>query len=231
MSQIIWENVFKTREWGKYPDIDVVRFNARHFYRIPFEERRNVKILELGSGTGANLWYCAREGFSVFGLEYSSTALKKMKERFQKEGLNKYLLGSFEGDYYENLDKLFGMKFDAVIDVESLAYNSYEKTKEILRKIYGVLKRDGYFLSITFADGTYGLHNEIEKGYHFVSPTKGPLKDLGLTRYTTLEDIYVLYGNSFEIESIGRRDRYYDLNNSDFVIKEFIVEVRKENEE
>ncbi len=94
-----------------------MRFIARYFYRIPFEEIRNVKILEIGCGTGANLWYSSREGFSVFALEYSSTALKKMEERFQKEGLNKYLLGSFEGDYYENLDKLFGMKFDAVIYV------------------------------------------------------------------------------------------------------------------
>jgi cyclopropane fatty-acyl-phospholipid synthase-like methyltransferase len=41
--------------------------------------RKEIKILELGFGTGANLWFAAREGFSVFGVEGSKTAVSIAK--------------------------------------------------------------------------------------------------------------------------------------------------------
>ncbi|KQI09009.1 hypothetical protein K777_09955, partial [Campylobacter coli CVM 41970] len=33
------------------------------------QDRSKINILELGFGTGANLWFCAKEGFSVSGIE------------------------------------------------------------------------------------------------------------------------------------------------------------------
>ena len=81
----IWEDIFQNNEWGKYPSLAVVRFVARNFYKVP--NRKDIRILELGCGTGANLWYCAREGFSVIGLDGSKTAINRMIDRFEKENL------------------------------------------------------------------------------------------------------------------------------------------------
>ena len=58
-----WEEIFRTRAWGKYPPEEFIRFMAANFYRHP--ARQEVKVFEAGFGTGANLWYAAREGFTV----------------------------------------------------------------------------------------------------------------------------------------------------------------------
>jgi hypothetical protein len=50
----IWENIFSSNEWGKYPPISLVKFIAKNFYKV--SDRKLVRILEIGSGPGANLW-------------------------------------------------------------------------------------------------------------------------------------------------------------------------------
>jgi len=62
----VWEEVFRAQEWGKYPPEHVIRAVARNFYKAP--DRKAVKILDIGSGPGANTWYVAREGFSAVTL-------------------------------------------------------------------------------------------------------------------------------------------------------------------
>jgi len=56
----LWDEIYQSNEWGKYPPVPVIRFIAKNFYKD--KNRKEIKILELGSGTGANLWFCAREG-------------------------------------------------------------------------------------------------------------------------------------------------------------------------
>ena len=56
----LWETIFSTRAWGRYPSEDLIRFCAQRFYGL--QPRSDVRLLEVGFGTGANLWYFAREG-------------------------------------------------------------------------------------------------------------------------------------------------------------------------
>ena len=60
----VWK-VFVGQTWGKYPGEDLIRFIARNFYSRQI--RRDTRILEVGCGPGANLWFLAREGFSFAG--------------------------------------------------------------------------------------------------------------------------------------------------------------------
>ena len=55
----IWENIFLENEWGKYPPVSIIKFVAKNFYKV--EDKGKIKILEIGSGPGANLWFIARE--------------------------------------------------------------------------------------------------------------------------------------------------------------------------
>ena len=134
----IWEKIFQEREWGKYPALPVVRFVARNFYKVP--NRKDVKILEVGSGIGANLWYCAKEGFSVIALEGSKTAIDIMHKRFESDGLKENVFFSEAGDYFNTLDSVEDGTIDAAIDVESLICNDFDRTREIIKKIFKKLK-------------------------------------------------------------------------------------------
>ncbi|UWN33353.1 hypothetical protein AEI09_06520 [Campylobacter jejuni] len=82
----IWENIFSQKEWGKYPSENLIRFIAKNFYNV--KDRSKINILELGLGTGANLWFCAKEGFSVSGIEWSKTGVERFKQRLENENLS-----------------------------------------------------------------------------------------------------------------------------------------------
>ncbi len=218
----IWEDIFQNNEWGKYPALSVIKFVARNFYKA--EQRENIKILEIGSGTGANLWFCAREGFSVYALEGSDSAINTMSKRFVDENLSSHVIGLYCGDYYNTLDNIDENSIDAIIDVESLYCNNFTKSKQIIEKCFSKLKVGGVMLSQTFTDGTYGIVGE-EIDYHAVMPTDGPMGNKGFTRYTTFDDIDKLYKlKNNEITNIERDELH--LSNGE-VIKEWIIELRK----
>src|SRR5258706_7684234 len=80
-----WDNVFTVNRWGRYPPEELVRFVARNFYQA--SDRSAVRLLEVGCGPAANLWYIAREGFSAYGLDGSAVALEKAKLRLNEEGM------------------------------------------------------------------------------------------------------------------------------------------------
>lgn len=80
----IWEEVFHSQEWGKYPGESLIRFIARNFYK---RNRKEVRILEIGCGTGANIWYLCREGFSAYGIDGSKKAVSLANNRIKTEGL------------------------------------------------------------------------------------------------------------------------------------------------
>lgn len=137
----VWEKIFQDNEWGKYPSVPVIRFVARNFYKV--QNRKDIKILEIGSGTGANLWFCAKEGFSVIGLEGSQTAIERMKNRFRNEELEQFIVDAKSGDYFDTLDGIEDNSIDAIIDAESLYCNSFNRSKEIIAKCFDKLKVGG----------------------------------------------------------------------------------------
>jgi ubiquinone/menaquinone biosynthesis C-methylase UbiE len=148
-----WEKIFQTKEWGKYPPEELIRFIARNYYRAP--DRKVVKILDVGCGTGAASWFIAREGFTVYGIDGSPTAIALLKERFKKEKLK----GDFRvGDFIQlGFNDNF---FDAVVDISSIQHNRPDKQTIIFDEIFRVLKPGGKLFSImlnkrsTFGENT-----------------------------------------------------------------------------
>jgi len=218
----IWDEIFQNNEWGKYPPVAVIKFIAKNFYKT--KNRKDIKILEIGSGTGANLWFCAREGFSVYGMDGSQAAVDRMLDRFKNENLSDNILGVSVGDYYDKLDNIEDESLDAILDVESLYCNPFDKSREIVKKSFDKLKMGGVMFSLTFADGTYGLDGE-NIDYHAVLPKKGPMAKKGFTRYTTRNDIEKLYKlDDNKIINIEKQVLYINNNES---IQEWIIELRK----
>lgn len=137
----IWEKVHKSQDWGKYPPEELIKFIARNFYQVP--DRKKVKILDIGCGTGAGAWYIAREGFSVWGIDGSKSAVKKAQERFKKDDLE----GNFKTGDFINLDYPDGF-FDCVVDICSIQCNKKRNIRRILKEFYRVLKPEGKVFSM-----------------------------------------------------------------------------------
>ena len=136
----VWEEIFRSSDWGKYPPEELVRFVARNFYKVP--DRRTVRMLELGCGTGANIWYMAREGFDVSGVDGSASAIGKAQQRMKDEGLAVNLA---VGD----ISKLPGAvtpPFDAIIDVCCLQHNPLSVARSTLSRVYEFLRPRGRIL-------------------------------------------------------------------------------------
>ena len=79
----LWDKLFASRPW--HPPEELVRFIARNFGSVP--DREAVRVLEVGCGTGANLWYAAKEGFTIAGIDGSRLRSTRSTSRLREEGL------------------------------------------------------------------------------------------------------------------------------------------------
>lgn len=193
----VWEDVFQRQEWGRYPGEDLIRFVARNFYKAP--DRREIKILELGCGPGGNLWYMAREGFSVYGIEGSKTASEKAQTRLDAEcpGWSGKIA---VGDFSKPLPFESGF-FDAAIDNEAVYCNAFEISKSIYAECRRVLKPGGKVFSRTFASGSWGDGTGRNLGRGAWAVGEGPLLGKGYSRFTSKDEIPELF-KGFEIAEL-----------------------------
>ena len=213
-----WEDVFSSQEWGKYPPIELVKFVAKNFYSAP--KREEVKILELGSGPGPNLWYMAREGFNVSGIEGSKTACESAYQRLEDDGLKDSIGDIKAGDYFELLDAFPDNSFDAIIDIESLYCNPFQRTQEIVEKSLKKLKVGGKMFSMTFANKEW-LSDDADVEYHAINSAE----IRGYFRYTTREDIDAIYKNEMsEISMIEMLELHGENGKSR---QEWLIELTK----
>jgi SAM-dependent methyltransferase len=214
----VWEKVFNNQAWGKYPEPELIRFIARNFYQIA--DRRKVKILEVGCGTGSNLWFMAREGFSVTGVDGASAAINLAKQRLDDEcpGWDQNGASLETGDIVEL--PFSNAMFDAVIDNEAIYANSYCDSQKIYTGLARVLKPGGKLFSRMFSDDAWGYGTGEQVGEHAFLVAEGPMKDKGYARFTRKFDIPELLGNFFAIDSIDWVSRSAG---DDKEIKEWIV--------
>ena len=213
----IWE-LFFSGEVGKYPSEHLIRFVANNFYK---NDRRSTRILEVGCGPGANIWYISREGFDPYGIDGSPTAIKKAIKRLGDENLiADFKVGDINKLPYEN------NFFDAIIDNECIYSNTYYDSNLIMQEIKRVLKKDGLFFSRTFAEDTYIGENSKQIGYlAFEEATDGPMAHHGFIRLTDKRIIDELYGKYFMVISLDKMT--YTRNNGEYTISEWIIISKK----
>jgi SAM-dependent methyltransferase len=191
-----WEEIFRNQAWGKYPGEELIRFVARNFYGAP--DRASVTLLEVGCGPGANLWFCAREGFTVYGVDGAPSAVQQARQRLDKECPG--WQGSIDvGDfislgYPDN-------HFDAVIDNEAVCHNDFASSSAAYGEIARVLKPGGKLFVRTFATGTTGDGTGEPLGKRTWRVSEGPMLGKGLSRFTDEQDFGELFGRSLAMQS------------------------------
>ncbi|MFO0629411.1 MAG: class I SAM-dependent methyltransferase [Polyangiales bacterium] len=174
--QSCWEDIFRSQGWGRYPSESVIRFVARRFYAAP--DRRAVRLLDLGCGTGACAWYMAREGFQVSAIDSAPTGIATAEARFAEEGLAaEFRLGDIaELPWGDDT-------FDGVVDSFAMCCMPLARMRRVVGEVRRVLRPGGWFLSLGFSDRSwgYGLGRPLGDGA-FTDITEGPFRDRGTTQ-------------------------------------------------
>ena len=140
----VWENLYAAGHNQRYPWDCVVSFIYRHAPRdTPRDETR---ILEIGFGTGSNLWFAAREGFNVSGTDGSDSAVNAAKQRFDSEGLSGDLrCQAFPEIPFED------NQFHLAVDRAATTCVSREICRETIRSIHRALRPSGLFFMNTYS--------------------------------------------------------------------------------
>jgi SAM-dependent methyltransferase len=185
-----WNQVHGSRDWGRYPAEELVRFMARNYY---IGDRSKVRVLDLGCGTGANTWFLCREGFSTVAFDGAFVATAKAARLCSELSTTASFLQADAG-----LLPFKNETFDVVADIGALSANSSAGIRQILQEICRVLKPGGrVFSSVLFTQSTSGYKTgERIDSHSFRNIMHGPVAGLGTIHFFTRAEIIKVWQNA-----------------------------------
>ncbi len=192
-----------------YPNESLIQFLASKYFIRPMAERKAIRMLEVGCGSGANLWMMAKEGFDTYGIDSSRKGIKLARNHLkEKWGVSATLdLGSFTELPYAK------SHFHAVVDVVSLQHLNLADSAIALAEIVRVLKPDGAFFSYRLSDHSvmYETGRRIDSAtLENISDTRMPLANNGPISFwppVMAREMYSKVG--LAVESVERISRTY----------------------
>ncbi|HIH23864.1 TPA: class I SAM-dependent methyltransferase [Candidatus Woesearchaeota archaeon] len=105
------------------------------------KKRKATRVLDLGCGSGRNLFFLDKLGFDVAGIDIAPAGIKTIKDRIK--GVDAKV-----GDIYTRLPYP-DASFDAVISVQVLQHNTAPNIKRAIAEIRRILKPGGIlFLTV-----------------------------------------------------------------------------------
>jgi len=195
----VWEKIFKQK--GKYfvePHGDM-----EEVVKI-FHEHKVKKILDIGCGTGRHLVYLAHNGFEVYGLDSSETAIESAKNWLKEEGLSGNLKIANQYDKFP-YEKDF---FDAVISTQALHHGKTAEVKQVIAEIERVLKPKGYiFITVArkfTAEEIKTLSHDMPKSEEIEENVFVPLegKEKGLPHFLFTEKTVREFFSNFNLQKL-----------------------------
>lgn len=142
-----YEDSYRSAGFGaqrRYPNEEMCRFIGRNFSKVSKEDRKNMRVLEVGCGSGANLWMLARENFNVYGLDLSEESLKLCRQMLKMYNVDADLrAGDMTTLPYET------SSFDVIVDVFSSYCLNEKQNQKFISDAARVLKPGGFFFSYT----------------------------------------------------------------------------------
>jgi SAM-dependent methyltransferase len=186
----------------RYPNEEFLRFMGRNFLAVDLAQRSKIKILELGCGSGANLWMIAREGFDAYGIDLSDEAIKLCRLMLESWGVRAWLTTGSMSDlpYPPEI-------FDAVVDVFSANCLNESGFASCLDEVARVTKPGGYFFS-------YSPSKNSEAFKNFLPAAKIDESTLdGIVRPTS-----PFSGNSYAFRFISQDDYALALSERGFAV-------------
>ena len=181
---------------NRYPFDSVVSFIYRwHSREMP---RHGINILEVGCGAGNNLWFAAREGFNVSGIDISQTAIEYAKERLSNDGLDADLqVGSFNKLPWENTSQDLG------IDHCATACVGFNEKIQAIKEMHRVLRPGGLFFLNGYSDKHTSCQAGTKKSDYIVTDIQqGSLAGIDAIGFLSQDQVYKLFAQGWEIKQL-----------------------------
>ena len=147
----------------RYPNEECCRFVGRKFSNLSKIEKGKLTCLEVGCGSGSNLWMLIEEGFKVTGLDISENSLKVCKSILEQKNLN-----------IPNLNCASMIKIplenesqDFIVDIFSSNCLTLKDFDDYLNEAYRVLKNKGSIF----------IYTPSKKSDAFLNPGNASLLD------------------------------------------------------
>lgn len=190
----IWEELYSGGHGGRYPWDCVVSFYFQN--RGLFGD--SPRVLEVGCGTAANLWFAAREGATVAGIDGSESAIAIAKKRFAEDGLSGDLrVGDFTELPFDNAG------FDMAIDRGALICCGRSGAQKAIDELHRVLQPGGRFFYNAYSKEhtSYLTSSEDEDGLCF-DVQKGTLVNVGHLCFYNRAEVLACLGEGWKIVSM-----------------------------
>ena len=214
-----WRDIYaRGEQLNLYPYDRVVAFVMKHFAKR--RKTETIKVLEIGCGAGNNLWFAAREGFDVTGLDASEDAIHFAQSRFIEDGLDgQFVVGSFSDLPFSDLE------FDLVIDRAAVTNVNIEIAKTVVTEVHRVLKNDGIFYSEVFSDLASSRGDLLSDGV--LANIKGPYTGAGHIYFWSRSEIQETYSEGWLLEELSHHERKQYLENGVEIFAQWILSARK----
>jgi SAM-dependent methyltransferase len=194
-----------------YPNEALLQFLGGNFFDLSPEARAQTRILEVGCGSGANLWMIAKEGFAAHGIDASAAGIEAAREHLRGKWATQAQLAvaTFDDLPYKP------ESFDAICDVVSLQHVTLKEAHAALRDVYRVLKPGGFFFSFRLSDVSVMFRSG---GGHFIDSatldniddSRMPLANNGPVSFWSPQLALEMYeAVGLEVERIERHGRTY----------------------
>lgn len=136
------------RSQRSYPNESLIQFIASRYFSLPLADRKNIRILEVGCGSGANLWMLSKEGFDTYGIDSSQAGIELAVQHL---GTKWNVEADLQRGSFTSLPYIDAF-FDVVVDVVSLQHLNLDDSCVALQEIRRVLKQGGVFFSYRLSD-------------------------------------------------------------------------------
>lgn len=198
-SDSYWEAKYRQGHQQSYPWDMVVSF-LLSTPSLLGKSREEIRVLELGCGTAANLWFAAREGFQVSGIDISQTAIANARDKLSKDSLPADLkVSSFSTLPFDD------QCFDVVLDRCTLACGTFKQIRSAFSETARVIAPGGLF----FSQGFSSEHSSAQFGTPGPRRTRRDIDGGGLDgqaqiTFLTKRDIDNLYSKNWTILDLKR---------------------------
>ena len=192
-----WEDWHIKGFGPRYPHEILIQFSLRNFPNKDL--RQEVRVLDVGCGSGADIVFLAQEGFDVYGVDISSSGLSHAKSKLDEF----HLKANLKLECAETI-KFPKEYFHLVVSTGVYQYLTHDQVNQSLSRISKILKHKGKGLFVFASDKDVRVHDTVQLNLGYHGYTSNEVKQIFAKKFSKIEiDRYI---TTYENEKYEHND-------------------------